>query len=83
MRPTLRLSSPGLVGGPQDHVVDGSRVHAGALEERADDVRGHVVGPDLAQGTAVAAERRAQPVDDHGRAGWIVLAHQASMLAPG
>ena len=41
------------------------------LHERTDDVGGQVVGADVLQGAAVAAERRAQPVDDDGGAGGI------------
>ena len=60
-----------LVRRAEDDVVDRRGVDPGALDERADDVRRQVVGPHVLQRAAVAAERRAQPVDDDGRAGWI------------
>ena len=71
MRPTLRLSSPAWFAAPRMTSSIALGVDAGPLEQGADRVRGHVVGPHLAQGAAVAAEGRAQAVDDDGGTGWI------------
>jgi hypothetical protein len=57
---------PRLVGSAEDHVVDHQGVDARALDEGVNDVRGHVVGPDVLQGATVSAERCAQGVDDDG-----------------
>ena len=48
----------GLVGAAEDHVVDRGGGHAGvALHQLADRVRGEIVGADLGEAAAVAADR--------------------------
>ena len=71
MRADVAVVLARLVRRAQDHVVDRAGRDAGPLEQGADHVRGHVVRPHLAQGAAVAAERRAEAVDDDGGMGWI------------
>ena len=62
---------PLLLNAAPAHVLDRSRVDAGALHQRLDDVRRQVVGADVAIVSLVrgrAPDRRAGGVDDHGLA---------------
>ncbi len=72
----------GLVGGAHDHVVDQRRVDPGPVHDGAHDVRGQVVGPDLLQRAAIAAEGVRNPSTMTGV--WAGSVRQASrpMLAP-
>ena len=57
----------GLVGAAEIAVVERLPVEAGiALDQHADRVGGEVVGADVAQRPAVAADRRADGVADEG-----------------
>src|SRR5262249_55968908 len=56
----------GLVGAAGQHVVDALGRHARALEQGADGVGQEVVGADLGEGAAVAADGRPDGVDDEG-----------------
>ena len=62
--PDVAVVLAGLVRSPEDHVVDARRIEPGAVDERADDVRRHVVGPHVPERAAVATERSAEAVDD-------------------
>ncbi len=73
-----------LVRCPEDHVVDHAGIDTGSLHHRTNDVRGQIVRPDVLQRAAVAAERRAQAVHDHGCSGGIAIhRHDASALVVG
>ena len=67
MRATSRLSSPAALASPRmtSSISAGSR-SGRAVEERAQRVRGEVVGPGLRQRAAVAPERRADDSIDVG-----------------
>ena len=58
----------GLVGAAQDHVLDERRVDAGAVDDRAQDDGREVVRADARERAAVAADRRADGLDDPGLA---------------
>ena len=60
-----------LVGRAEDHVVDQGGIDPGAIDERRDRVRCQIVGTDVLQRAAVAAEWRSEAVDDNGSAGRI------------
>ena len=58
----------GLVGAAEDDVLDERRVDAGAVDDRAQDGGGEIVRPDARERAAVAADRRADGLDDPGLA---------------
>ena len=58
----------GLVGAAEDDVLDERRVDAGPVDDGAQDERGEVVRPDAGERAAVAADRRADGLDDPGLA---------------
>ena len=57
-----------LVRAAEDDVLDERRVDAGAVDDRAQDERGEVVGADARQRAAVAADGRPHRLDDPGLA---------------
>ena len=58
----------GLVGAAEDDVLDEGRVDAGAVDDGAQHGGGEVVRPDARERAAVAADRRADGLDDPGLA---------------
>ena len=66
MRATLRLSSPAWLAQPRITSSIRSAGRAGAVEQAADGRRGEIVGPDLGQRAAGAADRGADGVEDVG-----------------
>ena len=55
-----------LVGAAEDHVIDPVGRESGAREQAANGRRGEIVGPDLGQRAAGAADRGADGVEDVG-----------------
>ena len=53
------MSSPGLVGAAEDHVLHPARREAAAVAKRADGGGGEIVGSDVGQDTTRAADRGA------------------------
>ena len=58
----------GLVRAAEDDVLDERRVEAGAIDDRAQDGGGEIVRPDARERAPVAADRRADGLDDPGLA---------------
>ena len=58
----------GLVGAAEDDVLDERRVDAGTVDEGTQHSGGQVVRPDARERAAVAADRRADRLDDPGLA---------------
>ena len=53
-----------LVGRPEDHVIDDRRIERAARHQGTDDVGGHVIGPNVLQRAAIAAEGCSNAIDD-------------------
>jgi hypothetical protein len=72
----------GLVGGADDHVVDGRWVDAGPLDNGLDHVRSEVIRASIRECPAISAEGRPQPVHHDRDAARISVARHLDSMPP-